>query len=124
MVEMLYERLQRRGFLRRDVQRMVNQDRNIFASCLLKLGIGDALITGMTRTFAQTIHEVRQVVDPKVGELPFGIHLMIAKSSTVFLADTTVNERPSAEDLAVIATQTAAVARRLGHEPRVAFLSF
>jgi malate dehydrogenase (oxaloacetate-decarboxylating)(NADP+) len=124
MVELLYERLQRRGFLQRDVQRMVNQDRNIFASGLLKLGVGDALITGMTRTFAQTMQEVRHVLDPKPGEVPFGIHLMIAKNSTVFLADTTVNERPSAEDLAIIATQTAAVARRLGHEPRVAFLSF
>jgi malate dehydrogenase (oxaloacetate-decarboxylating)(NADP+) len=124
MVSVLYERLQRRGFMERDVHRMVNQDRNIFASALLKLGVGDALITGMTRTFAQTMKEVREVLDPKPGEVPFGIHLMIAKNSTVFMADTTVNERPSAEELAVIATQTAAVARRLGHEPRVAFLSF
>jgi malate dehydrogenase (oxaloacetate-decarboxylating)(NADP+) len=124
MNAMLYERLQRRGFLERDVHRMVNQDRNVFASALLKLGVGDAMITGMTRTFAQTMKEVREVLDPKPDEVPFGIHLMIAKNSTVFLADTTVNERPSAEELAVIATQTAAVARRLGHEPRVAFLSF
>jgi malate dehydrogenase (oxaloacetate-decarboxylating)(NADP+) len=124
MVSVLYARLQRRGFMERDVHRMVNQDRNIFASALLKLGVGDALITGMTRTFAQTMKEVREVLDPKPGEVPFGIHLMIAKNSTVFMADTTVNERPSAEELAVIATQTAAVARRLGHEPRVAFLSF
>ena len=124
MVEMLYERLQRRGFLERDVRRMVNQDRNAFASGLLKLGVGDALITGMTRTFAQTMREVRHVLDPKPGEIPFGIHLMIGKNYTVFLADTTINERPSAEELAHIATETAAVARRLGHEPRVAFLSY
>ena len=124
MVDMLYARLQRKGFLERDVQRMVNQDRNVFASGLLKLGIGDALITGMTRPFAQSMKEVRQVLDHKEGEVPFGIHLMIGKNSTVFLADTTVNERPSAEQLAIIATQTAAVARRLGHEPRVAFMSF
>ena len=124
MVEMLYERLKRRGFLARDVRRMVNQDRNVFASCLLKLGVGDAMVTGATRTFAQTMREVRQVLDPGEGRLPFGIHLMIGKNSTVFLADTTVNERPSAEELAVIARETAAVARRLGHEPRVAFLSY
>ncbi len=124
MVEMLYERLQRRGFLERDVRRMVNQDRNAFASGLLKLGVGDALITGMTRTFAQSMREVRHVLDPKPGEIPFGIHLMIGKNYTVFLADTTINERPSAEELAHIATETAAVARRLGHEPRVAFLSY
>ncbi len=124
MVELLYERLKRRGFMERDVKRMVNQDRNIFASLLLKLGIGDAMVTGMTRTFAQTMREVRQVLDPQDGRLPFGIHLMIGKNYTVFLADTTVNERPSATDLAVIAKETAAVARRLGHEPRVAFLSY
>ena len=124
MVELLYERLQRRGFLERDVRRMVNQDRNVFASALLKLGVGDAMVTGMTRTFAQTIREVRQVLEPGEGKLPFGIHLMIGKNYTVFLADTTVNERPSAEELAVIAKETAAVARRLGHEPRVAFLSY
>ncbi len=124
MAEMLYQRLQRRGFMMRDVRRMVNQDRNIFASGLLKLGVGDAMITGTTRTFAQSMKEIRHVLDPKPGHLPFGIHLMIGKNYTVFMADTTINERPSAEDLAVIATETAAVARRLGHEPRVAFLSY
>ncbi len=124
MVPVLYERLQRRGFMERDVRRMINQDRNVFASALLKLGIGDAMITGMTRPFAQSISEVRQVLDAKDGHIPFGIHLMIGKNYTVFLADTTINERPSAEALAHIATETAHVARRLGHEPRVAFLSF
>ncbi|WP_370584575.1 NADP-dependent malic enzyme [Novosphingobium sp. KA1] len=124
MVEMLYERLKRRGFLQRDVQRMVNTDRNIFASGLLKLGVGDAMITGMTRPFAQTIKEVRRVLDPAPGKLAFGIHMLVGKNHTVFMADTTINERPSAEELAVIAKETAAVARRLGHEPRVAFLSY
>jgi malate dehydrogenase (oxaloacetate-decarboxylating)(NADP+) len=124
MVTLLYDKLQRRGFLERDVRRMVNQDRNVFASLLLKLGHGDAMITGLTRTFAQTIREVRQVIDPKAGHLPFGAHMMVGKNSTVFLADTTINERPSSEDLAVIAKETAAVAKRLGHEPRVAFLSY
>ncbi|TCM37671.1 NADP-dependent malic enzyme [Novosphingobium aerophilum] len=124
MVEMLYERLKRRGFLQRDVQRMVNTDRNIFASGLLKLGVGDALITGMTRPFAQTMKEVRRVLDPATGKLAFGIHMLVGKNHTVFMADTTINERPNAEQLAVIAKETAAVARRLGHEPRVAFLSY
>ncbi|MBU6268417.1 MAG: NADP-dependent malic enzyme [Sphingomonadales bacterium] len=124
MMEMLYGRLQRRGFLERDVRRMINQDRNVFAAAMLKLGIGDALVTGMTRPFGQTIREVRQVLDPKPGHLPFGVHLMVGKQTTVFMADTTVNERPSPEELAVIARSTAAVARRLGHEPRVAFLSW
>nr|WP_221774038.1 NADP-dependent malic enzyme [Novosphingobium flavum] len=124
MVDYLYNRLQRRGFLERDVKRMVNQDRNTFSSLLLALGHGDAMITGMTRTFAQSIKEVRRVLDPKPGHTPFGVHMMVAKNYTVFLADTTINERPSAEQLADIAVETAAVARRMGHEPRVAFLSF
>ncbi len=124
MVAYLYERLKRRGYMERDVKRMVNQDRNVFASLLVALGHGDALITGMTRTFAQSMKEVRRVLEPKPGHLPFGIHLMVAKNYTVFLADTTVNERPSAEELAHIAKETAAVARRMGHEPRVAFLSY
>ena len=124
MVEILYERLKRRGFLQRDVQRMVNTDRNIFASCLLKLGIGDAMITGMTRPFAHSMRDVRRVLDPAENKLPFGIHVLVGKNQTVFLADTTINERPSAEEMAVIAKETAAVARRLGHEPRVAFLSY
>ncbi|MXO75641.1 NADP-dependent malic enzyme [Altererythrobacter aerius] len=124
MVDYLYQRLQRRGRTERDVRRMVNQDRNVFAALLVALGHGDALITGVTRPFAQTMREVSLVLDPKPGALPFGIHLLIGKSYTVFLADTTINERPSAEELAHIAIETAGVARRLGHEPRVAFLSY
>ncbi|WP_438728197.1 NADP-dependent malic enzyme [Parasphingorhabdus sp. DH2-15] len=124
MVEVLYQRLHRRGYLRRDIQRMVNQDRNIFSAALLKLGQADAMISGITRTFSQTMREVRRVLDPAPDAVPFGIHVMVGKSHTVFIADTTVNERPDAEMLAHIATQTAGVARKLGHEPRVAFLSY
>jgi len=124
MVDLLYEKLQRRGFLERDVRRMVNQDRNVFGAALVKLGVADAMITGMTRTFSQSMKEVRQVLDAKPGHTPFGVHMMVAKNYTVFLADTTVNERPTAAELAGIAVETAAVARRMGHEPRVAFLSF
>jgi malate dehydrogenase (oxaloacetate-decarboxylating)(NADP+) len=124
MVAYLYARLQRRGYTERDVRRMVNQDRNTFASLLLALGHGDAMISGVTRTFAQSIREISRVLDPKPGQVPFGIHMMIGKNYTVFLADTTINERPSAPELAHIAKETAAVARRLGHDPRVAFLSY
>ncbi|MEM8725303.1 MAG: phosphate acyltransferase, partial [Pseudomonadota bacterium] len=124
MVDYLYERLQRRGFTERDVRRMVNQERNVFAALLVALGHGDGMISGMTRTFAQTVREVNLVLDPKPDALPFGIHMMIGKNHTTFLADTTINERPDAAQLAHIAKETAAVARRMGHEPRVAFLSY
>jgi len=124
MVDFLYERLQRRGYLRRDCERMVNQDRNIFGALLLQLGEGDAMITGITRTYGETMRQIRRVIDPLAGKTPFGIHLLVGQSHTVFIADTTVNERPTAEQLADFAEQTAAVARRMGHEPRVAFLSY
>jgi malate dehydrogenase (oxaloacetate-decarboxylating)(NADP+) len=124
MVDMLYERLQRRGYLRRDCERMVNRDRNIFGALLLKMDEADAMITGVTRTYSQTMREVRRVIDPMPGRTHFGIHVLVGRSHTVFMADTTVNERPSPVELADIAEGTAAVARRMGHEPRVAFLSY
>jgi malate dehydrogenase (oxaloacetate-decarboxylating)(NADP+) len=124
MVERLYVRLQRRGFLLRDVQRMVNHERNIFGAMLVELGEADVMITGVTRNFAATYRQVRHVVDPVAGHKPFGVHLFVGKSDTIFIADTTVTERPNAEQLADIAERTAGVARRLGQEPRVAFLSY
>jgi len=124
MVDTLYERLQRRGYLRRDIDRMVNRDRNIFGALLVKLGEADAMITGVTRTYSETMRQVRRVIDTDPERTAFGIHVLVGRSHTVFMADTTVNERPSASQLADIAVQTAAVARRMGHEPRVAFLSY
>jgi malate dehydrogenase (oxaloacetate-decarboxylating)(NADP+) len=124
MVDRLYERLQRRGYLRRECERLVNQDRNIFGSLLLALGEADAMITGVTRGFAQTMREVRRVLDPAEDRTAFGMHILVGQSHTVFMADTTINERPTAEELAHIAEASAAVARRMGHEPRVAFLSY
>ncbi|MDP9413288.1 MAG: NADP-dependent malic enzyme [Pseudomonadota bacterium] len=124
MVEFLYHRMQRRGYLLRDVERLVNQNRNIFASLLLEMGEADVMITGVTRPYAQTIREVRRVLDPKEGMTPFGIHILVGQTHTTFMADTTVTERPTSEQLVDIACQTAAVARRMGHEPRVAFLSY
>ncbi|MBV9899850.1 MAG: NADP-dependent malic enzyme [Alphaproteobacteria bacterium] len=120
----LYERLQRKGYLARQVERVVNQDRNIFAALLLEAGEADVMITGVTRTYAQNLRQIMRVLDPKPGVTPFGIHVLVGQSHTVFIADTTVTERPSGEQLAEIAIHTAQVARRMGHEPRVAFLSY
>ena len=124
MVDFVYNRLQRRGYLRRDVERMINQDRNVFGSALLQLGEADAMITGITRTWAESMRQVKRVIDPEAGRTPFGIHILVGQSHTVFIADTTVNERPTGEQLADFAEQTAQVARRMGHEPRVAMLSY
>jgi malate dehydrogenase (oxaloacetate-decarboxylating)(NADP+) len=124
MVDTLYARMQRRGYLQRQVERMVNQDRNTFAASLLALGEADVMITGVTRPYTQSLTQILSVLDAKEGTTPFGVHILVGQSHTTFIADTTVTERPSGEQLAEIAIQTASVARRMGHEPRVAFLSY
>ncbi len=120
----LYKRLQRKGALYRDCQRMANQDRNVFAACMVAEGDADAMVTGVTRSFATTLEEVRRVLDPRPGHVLFGLSLVIARGRTVLLCDTAVHELPTAQELADIAVQSAAMARLLGHEPRVAALSF
>lgn len=123
-VNFLYSRLQRKGYLKRDCARLVKNDRNIFGSCMLELGDGDAMITGLTRSYYDSLKDVFRVIDSKPGGLAFGLSIMLAKGRTVFIADTTVNELPTAEELADIAIAAAAEARNLGHEPRVAMVSY
>ena len=119
----LYGRLQRHGYLQRDVQRLVNNDRNHFAASMLALGDADAMVSGLTRSQTVVLDDVLRVVDPTPGEVLMGVSIVIANGRTTFVADTAVNDMPSAEELARIAMQTAEFARRLGHEPRVAFLA-
>ncbi|MEO3434875.1 NADP-dependent malic enzyme [Inquilinus sp. CAU 1745] len=123
-IDFLYGRLQRRGSLRRDAQRMVNQDRNIFAACMVQQGDADAMVTGLTRSFSVCFEDITRVIDPQPDHILFGLSIMVVRGRTVFVADTTVNERPDPEQLADIAIQAAAKAREMGHEPRVAMLSF
>jgi len=122
--EFLYNRLQRRGMLFRDCQRMVNQNRNTFAACMLACGEADALVTGLTRNFSRVYDDLTRALDPKPGRRVFGLALLLARQRSVLLADTLVHELPSPEVLADIAEQTAEQARALGQEPRVALLSF
>lgn len=121
----LYERLQRKGYLFRDCQRMVNQDRNHFAACMVALGDADAMITGVTRNFSVALEDVRHVIDAKPGHRVIGMSLVLApRGRTVLVADTAVTEMPDAKDLAEIAIEAAGTARRLGYEPRLAMLAF
>src|SRR6201997_601517 len=120
----LYERLQREGFLQRDVQRLVNQDRNHFAACMVALGDADAMVTGVTRNFSVALEDIRRCIDPKPGHRVMGVSLVLARGRTVLVADTAVTEMPSAEILADIAVEAAGVARRFGYEPRIALLAF
>jgi malate dehydrogenase (oxaloacetate-decarboxylating)(NADP+) len=120
----LYERLQRRGYLFRDCQRMVNQDRNTFASCMVVLDDADAMVTGVTRNFSVALDDVRRVIDPKPGHRVIGLSLVVSRGRTVLVADTAIAEMPQASELADIAIEAAGVARRMGYEPRLALLAF
>jgi malate dehydrogenase (oxaloacetate-decarboxylating)(NADP+) len=118
----LYDKLQRRGYLRRDVQRMINQDRNYFAAAMCARGQADCMVTGVTRNFNMVLKEVRRVLDVK--ERMIGLSILLAKGRTLFVADTSIHELPGAEELADIAIQAAATVRKLGKTPRVAFMSY
>ena len=122
--DFLYARLQRKGSLFRDCVRLVNQDRNVFAACMVALNDADAMVTGVTRRFGVAYEDIRRVLDPQQGKRVFGLSIVVARGRTVFVADSTVHELPTPVELADIAEQSAAVARSLGHVPRVALLSF
>ncbi|OQW51687.1 NADP-dependent malic enzyme [Candidatus Raskinella chloraquaticus] len=122
--QFLYERLQRQGFLQRDCQRMVNQDRNIFAACMVARGDADGMVSGVTRNSSVVMDEVRRVIDVKPGHRVIGVSIVISRQQMVLVADTAVTEMPSARELVEIAIEAAGAARRLGLEPRVAFLAF
>jgi malate dehydrogenase (oxaloacetate-decarboxylating)(NADP+) len=122
--DFLYGRLQRRGFLQRDCQRMVNQDRNVFAACMVATGDADAMVTGLTRSAAVCLEDIGHAIDPAPGCVAFGLTLMLGmRGTTMFIADTLMYFRPTAEQTADIAIGAARAARELGHEPRVALLS-
>jgi len=123
-VDLLYGRLQRKGYLKRDCQRMVNQDRNVFAACMVATGDADAMVTGLTRSAQDCLDGVRLAISPAESGIPFGLTLLLGhRRRTIFVADTLINFRPNAEELADIAIGAAQAARHLGHEPRVALLS-
>ncbi len=122
--EFLYARLQRRGYVFRDCQRMVNQDRNVFAACMVATGDADAMVTGLTRSNAVCLDDVGHAIDTAPGGISFGLTLMLGeRGNTIFIADTLIHFRPTPAQLADIVVGAAAAARRLGHEPRVALLS-
>jgi len=123
-VDFLYERLQRRGFLRRDVQRLVNNDRNVFSACMLRFGHADGLVSGVTRHFNNTLSDIRLVLDEQAGGRMIGLSVALARGRTLVIADTNVAEFPDAPALADIAEGAAKAARKLGLSPRAAFLSY
>jgi malate dehydrogenase (oxaloacetate-decarboxylating)(NADP+) len=122
--EFLYTRLQRKGMDRQDIHRLAARDRHVFAALMLAHGHGDGLITGATRKSAHAMELINHVFDADAKHGAAGITALLHKGRIVLIADTLVHEWPDQNDLANIAERAAGVARHLGLEPRVAFVSF
>ena len=122
--DFLYERVQRKGYLHRDAQRLINNDRNHFAACMVALGDADAMVTGVTRNYSTALDDVRRVIDARPGHPVIGVSIALCRGRTVFVADTAVHDMPNAVEIADIAEETAGFARRMGYEPRVAMLAY
>jgi malate dehydrogenase (oxaloacetate-decarboxylating)(NADP+) len=122
--EFLYQRLQRKGFDRHDVHRLAARDRHVFASLMLQHGHGDAMVTGATRKSAHVMELINHVFDADAEHGAAGVTALLHKGRIVLISDTLVHEWPDENDLATIAERAAGVARHLGLDPRVAFVSF
>ena len=123
-VNFLFKKLQREeGLLERDCDRLVRNDRVIWGSCMVACGDADAMVTGNTRRYAQSLQKIKKVVEPRPGEIMFGLNMVVNKGKTVFIGDTSVHEYPTSEQLAEIAISAARVVRLFGFDPKVAFLS-
>jgi len=122
-VETLYGRLHRQGFLRRDVQRLVNNDRNIFSSLMLRHGLADGMVSGVTRGYDVILRDIVLVLGHKSGERTMGVTIVLNKGQTIFISDTDISGDPGAEDIADIAVSTARFAREFGFVPKVALLT-
>ncbi|MDB9930954.1 NADP-dependent malic enzyme [Candidatus Pelagibacter sp.] len=123
-VNFLFEKMQReKGLLERDCDRLVRNDRVIWASCMVACDDADGAVTGNTRRFGASFDKVTQVIDARPGEIMFGLNMVVAKGKTIFVGDTSVNEYPSSEELAEIAISSARVVKMFGFVPKVAFVS-
>ncbi len=120
----IFKKLHRdQGLLERDCDRMVRNDRVVWGSCMVACGDADAMVTGNTRRYSQSLQKIKRVIDPRPGEIMFGLNMVVNKGRTVFIADTTVHEYPSSIQLAEIAISSARVVRLFGFDPKIAFLS-
>ena len=120
----LYERLQRKGYDRSDIHRLASRDRHVFSALMLAHGHGDGLVTGATRKSAHVLQLINHVFDASAEDGAVGVTAVLKGGKIVLISDTLVHEWPNEEDLATIAERGADVAKSLGLEPRVAFVSF
>ena len=123
-VKYLFKKLQReQGLLEWDCDRLIRNDRVIWASCMVASGDADGAVTGNTRRFGASLDKIKQVVEPRPGEIMFGLNLVVHKGKTIFVGDTSVHEYPSAKQLSDIAISAARVVKLFGFDPKIAFVS-
>ena len=123
-VKYLFEKLQRqKGMLEWDCDRLIRNDRVIWSSCMVASGDADAMVTGNTRRYSASLEKIKQVVEPRVGEIMFGLNLIVNRGKTIFICDTSVIEYPDSKQLAEMAKSAARVVRLFGFDPKIAFLS-
>ena len=123
-VQYVFKKLQReQGMLERDCDRLVRNERVVWASCMVACGDADAMVTGNTRRYSSSLEKIVKVVDPRPGQIMFGLNLIVNRGKTIFVCDTSVIEYPDANQLADMAISAARVVRLFGFDPKVAFLS-
>ena len=123
-VNFLFKKMQReQGLLERDCDRMVRNDRVIWSACMVSCGDADGAVTGNTRRYGASLDKIKKVIEPRSGEIMFGLNMIVNKGKTVFVGDTSVHEYPTSEQLAEIAISSARVVRLFGFDPKVAFVS-
>ncbi len=123
-IDKLYLKLQRKGYLYRDCARMVKMDRNVFAACMIACGDADAMVTGITKSYYNSLDDICKVIRPKKNKRIMGYSIMLSSKHNIMIADNTACEFPQAQDIVEITLQTAKVAKSMGFKPRAAILSF
>ncbi len=122
--QILFEKRKRRGITHYEAKKLMHE-RNYFGAMMVELGEADALISGLTRNYAQTIRPALQVIGTEEGVSKVaGMYIMLTKRGPLFFADTTVNVNPTTEDLVEIAAITAKTVQQYNIQPRIAMLSY
>lgn len=123
-INALYGKLQRKGYLYRDCARMVKSDKNVFAVSMIACNDADALVTGLTKSYYNSLDDIRKVIKPKAGKRIMGYSILLSRAHNIIIADNTECELPNTNDLVEITLQSSSIAKTMGYTPRVALLSF
>lgn len=123
-IDTLYNKLQRKGYLYRDCARLVKTDRNVFSAIMVACGDADCLVTGVTKSYYNSLNDIMKVIEAKEHQRILGYSIMIAKEHNIIIADNSISEIPNEQDLVEITLQTASIAKNMGMSPKAALLSF